>query len=348
MESNVDELAERIPMLRVAGESKKEASVAEVLDDEPPLLEQMMKAAAEAKQQQQQQKAAQARKESKDAFAGAFKKGFLNSNPKPQQKAKAAAAPVSKSVTKPAASSENVKARASGQQTAPLPATKPADDIPTITARPTASSHVFSEVQDALAEEQAALLGQLKPEDWLTDDLMQKFARNPILVAGMQNPHMSAALQEFQTNPQQAMMKYRNHEPTRNFLMEFSRLMGEHFTKLGEAQERERKAEAQTSQTKGGPVREIGPLEQKALETHKANIQQQAPVVVSKAEQEEEERVRRILNDPELSRILMDPQVQRMIQECGDPRRLQEHMRKPESAAILRKLMDAGLVQIAR
>lgn len=61
---------------------------------------------------------------------------------------------------------------------------------------------------------------------------MQQFARNPVLVAGMQNPQMSAALQEFQANPRQAMMKYRDNEPVQNFLMEFSRLMGEHFTKV--------------------------------------------------------------------------------------------------------------------
>jgi hypothetical protein len=95
-------------------------------------------------------------------------------------------------------------------------------------------------------------------------------------------------------------------------------------------------------------VREIGPLEQRALEAHKANLKNQAPVLVSKEEQEEQERVQRILSDPELSRLLMDPQVQRLIQECGDPRKFHENMRNPESAAILKRLIDAGLLQIAR
>ena len=112
---------------------------------------------------------------------------------------------------------------------------------------------------------------------------------------------------------------------------------------LGEQQEKQRSASAPAPM-----LREVGPLEQQAIETHKRNVERQAPVVVSKEEQEQERKVQQILNDRELSTLLMDPAVQTLIQDCGDARKFQQHMRDPRSAAILQKLMNAGLVQIAR
>lgn len=59
-------------------------------------------------------------------------------------------------------------------------------------------------------------------------------------------------------------------------------------------------------------------------------------------------RLDQILADPELRSLLMDPDMQRVLQECGQPGKLQLYMRDPVMSAKLRKLAEAGLVQIQR
>ena len=46
-----------------------------------------------------------------------------------------------------------------------------------------------------------------------------------------------AAFQEFQTNPQEAAKKYGNNTEMKEFIQEFSGLMGNHFTGLAEKQD---------------------------------------------------------------------------------------------------------------
>jgi hypothetical protein len=42
----------------------------------------------------------------------------------------------------------------------------------------------------------------------------------------------------------------------------------------------------------------------------------------------------------------MDPNLQRILMECGDPKKLQQHMKNPEIVGKIKKLQKAGLVQI--
>ncbi len=42
----------------------------------------------------------------------------------------------------------------------------------------------------------------------------------------------------------------------------------------------------------------------------------------------------------------MDGKMQQVLMDCGDPVNFQQHMRDPSTAAKLRKLQQAGLVQI--
>jgi len=60
----------------------------------------------------------------------------------------------------------------------------------------------------------------------------------------------------------------------------------------------------------------------------------------------EEERVQQILNDPQLRELLMDAELQKTLMECSQPQRLQYHMRNPELAKKIRRLVDAGLVKL--
>lgn len=56
--------------------------------------------------------------------------------------------------------------------------------------------------------------------------------------------------------------------------------------------------------------------------------------------------VEQILQDPELRDLLMDGNMQRVLMECGDPVKFRQHLADPVTARKLRKLKDAGLVQI--
>ena len=53
-----------------------------------------------------------------------------------------------------------------------------------------------------------------------------------------------------------------------------------------------------------------------------------------------------VLSDPVLRGLLTDPGMQRVLQECGQPGGMARHMRDPETAAKIRRLADAGLVQL--
>jgi hypothetical protein len=57
-------------------------------------------------------------------------------------------------------------------------------------------------------------------------------------------------------------------------------------------------------------------------------------------------RHQQILEDPELRSLLMDAEFQRILVECGDPVKLQAHMRNAETARKIRKLQQSGLVQM--
>ncbi len=45
-------------------------------------------------------------------------------------------------------------------------------------------------------------------DKWMTPELMEKFARNPVLRNGLADPRCMAALEEFQRNPKEAFKKY--------------------------------------------------------------------------------------------------------------------------------------------
>ncbi|CAM9884751.1 unnamed protein product [Phaeothamnion confervicola] len=54
-----------------------------------------------------------------------------------------------------------------------------------------------------------------------------------------------------------------------------------------------------------------------------------------------------VLSDAGLRTLLMDPELQAVLQDCGRPGRLAYYMtQRPDIAAKIRRLADAGLVQL--
>ena len=105
-----------------------------------------------------------------------------------------------------------------------------------------AKSLQLPEVQSKIEAEkaEAAKLGANGANKWMTPELMKKIAATPVLRKGFGDPRCQAAMAEMQTDPQGAMRKYGDQPEMKAFLMAFMKLMGEHFTKLAEEEDKER------------------------------------------------------------------------------------------------------------
>lgn len=56
---------------------------------------------------------------------------------------------------------------------------------------------------------------------------------------------------------------------------------------------------------------------------------------------------KRAMNDPEVQRILGDPAMRMILEQMqSDPKAVQDHLRNPEVARKIEKLMEAGLIGI--
>ena len=194
-----------------------------------------------------------------------------------------------------------------------------------------------------MPEVQSSMAQMLKDQtsDWATPDLLEKIARDhPKLAAGLGNPRYAAALQSMQTDPKGTLERLRRDSPdVLSWLQEFCGLMGEHFVKLGAEQGAgEEKAQpARTSQN----VREIGPLEEKAMRRNNRNESN------AKQAGELDDQVLSILGDEELRSILLDPKMQSVMEECTQPGKVRYYMSHEQIGPKLRKLMDAGLLSLA-
>ena len=148
-----------------------------------------------------------------------------------------------------------------------------------------------------------------------------------------------------QKDPKEAERRYKGDPDVDEFIREFGKIMSGHFNKLG-AQQEEEQQRKQGGIPNPKPVQEIGPLHAEALERGKQQEKQKS--TSQQFTDASDERVREIVNDPELSSMLMDPKLQQILQECGDPVKFQMHMRNPETRKKIEKLYKSGLVGTAR
>ncbi|XP_005100058.1 uncharacterized protein LOC101846737 [Aplysia californica] len=157
---------------------------------------------------------------------GGLKKGFLfgGSPNKPKQSNSTS---TSGNVTSTKAKSENSAPPVKEIKTSKV---KQEDEVPFIQANgKTESGLTFNEVQQAMSESK----GLLENQDWITDDLLNKVEGNEMLLKRFTDPHFMKALEEFQTNPQAALEKYKSNKEVEKFLLEFCGLIGDHFTHMG-------------------------------------------------------------------------------------------------------------------
>ena len=198
-----------------------------------------------------------------------------------------------------------------------------------------------------LSEVQSAILShmQTNSEQWATPELLDSITQNhPKLAQGLQNPQFLTALQSMQSNPKETLERLKQTSPEIvDMLMEFCGVLGEHFTKLGENSNKDKT----TSKGSGLPplpsqkIREIGPLEKKALEKHQKESKQRQQSL------NEDEEVAAILGDEELHSILLDPKMQEVMSECSKGNKLNYYMSHPEIGPKLQRLVQAKLMQVA-
>ncbi|EOD22098.1 hypothetical protein EMIHUDRAFT_240524 [Emiliania huxleyi CCMP1516] len=169
-----------------------------------------------------------------------------------------------------------------------------------------ASTLQLPEVQSSMAEAEAAAGGAVAGASWVTPELLAKVAADPLLRKAFTDARCAEAMEALQTDPKSAMERY-GHA--------FLKLMGEHFSALGEE----------------GAAREAA-IRPAAVETAE--------------ERSAREAADKALRDPEVVAILQEPRMQALLQRLHEGRSLEveAEMRAPDTMRKLRRLAEAGLI----
>ena len=309
------------------------------------MMQEMMAAQAAAAAKKDKVKRKEAKKITKN-FGKGLKGGFFNKPKKKKKKKKANAK------AKPKA-----KAASTGD-----------DGVVSIEGGSEASRReaqerlVMPEVQSQMAGERAAAqaaaqkLAQDGGKGWATQHLFQRMAKNPALAMGLQDPECQEVMAMLQKDPAAAMQRCKGSPKLQRFFTEFCGLMGDHFGKLGEKQDEE---EAKKKKKAGGgaaagaaaappaapaPKKKKGPLIQEVKSAAEIAAEKKKAAADAKLQKEAD----RILEDKSLHEILTDPETRGVLQRCGNPGEMNRFMRDPKWGPRLRKLIDAGVVNVQR
>eukprot|EP00912_Choanoflagellata_sp_UC4_P000615 UC4_evm7s379 len=199
------------------------------------------------------------------------------------------------------------------------------EDIPFIKGSANSASGINKDIQDQL-EKGKNFLDQRKDE-WLNDDLLKKIEKNPKLVKRAQDKNFMVAFGEFQRDPKEFRRKYGDSPEILEFCKEFMGLMGEHFTKLGE---KEAKQKAPSAAIKAPPI--------------------------SKEQQKLENQMADALKRPDVQNALQDPRIQNLIHTLREnPNDIQmaqrltmQAQRDPDMLQKILALQQAGLLGMQR
>lgn len=314
------------------------------VNQEESLMEQMMKEALKAKKENDEKKNTSIRKDAKQSFG--LKKGFLNtasssSSSKTKSKSKQTKENPLQTKLKSKLDREPVYELDSEGNMIPL--------IPKSTATSTRKNPLhLDEVQESMNASSNTFAS-----NWSTSpDLLQRISSDPILFKDMTNPKYTAALEALQRDPKEAMKRFENHPDVKDFLNRMCRVLGDHFTELGEKQDQEQEqVKEQEKKTQGHSKdvkeKDVGPLAYSALQKEKLR-QEQGKESFDKMSKTEQDQVDTIMKDQELTRILMDVDMQRVMQECSTiPGKMKMYMSHDVHGAKLRKLIQAGLLRMA-
>jgi hypothetical protein len=321
-----------------------------------------------------------------------MKKGFLNSSsstkPKKTAKAKAASSVSVKTSSKEgnsqtATSSNNTSTSNliyeldSDGNMMPIPkeSSSTAAAATTTTTLPTNATNTTNNNNPLLLHEVQSTMAthlQNTTSEWATPSLLAHISENhPNLERGMNNPKFMAVLHGMQSNPKETLERLQrendgddgdgSNDGVLEFVKEFCGVLGEHFVRLGEEEEEKAQQQKQNLQWSEPKVRELGPLEEKALHAHQIEQEKQrkeqsatitksasTPSNTTQTTNAMDDQVASILANDDLRSILLDPKMQQIMQECtSQDGKLHYYMRHEEYGPKLRKLMEAGLLKFA-
>ena len=181
-------------------------------------------------------------------------------------------------------------------------------------ADPLRLADVQKSMDEQAASSSAAKVGGGGAPEWVTPALLQQIASDPLLRKAFTDPKCAAAMAALQQDPKKAMETYKDVPEMKEFLVKFMGLMGEHFTALADA-----------APPAAAPVQPVTPVQ---------------PV------SEEEQRVHKAMQDPEVVAILKDAEVQSVLQrlQMGKAHEVERSMTRPDMVRKLQKLSQAGLI----
>ncbi|XP_067945676.1 uncharacterized protein [Watersipora subatra] len=219
-----------------------------------------------------------------------------------------------------------------------------ASDVPHIKSDPskTGDHLVMQEVQ--------RMRDQLQKTDaWLTEDLLNKLGNNDKLMTMMADPRCERALQEFQANPDKALITYQHDKYIQEFFREFCDVLGNHYENLHEASigvvdnvKGAQKAPP-TTERKEELIKEVKSTRR---QTTAPKSHQQL-----KKEDDEDAKVKQVLSNPELVEILQSENIMELIRSLKDnPSEAQRLLLAggKEFQEKVKTLVDAGLLAFQR
>jgi hypothetical protein len=178
------------------------------------------------------------------------------------------------------------------------------------------------EVQEAMSASSSNLLRRTIQNEFTSPDLLNRIQQNPKLIRGMNDTQCMAALDALQKNPKAAIEKFRDYPNVLEFINEMLSLLGDHFLELNE--------------TKDSDDDDKKSMEKKIT-------------YLEKEEDKLSRSVRDVIRDKELTSLLMDQDIQRVMHECSTaPILTRKYMSDPVYGPKLKRLMDAGLLQLVQ
>lgn len=173
---------------------------------------------------------------------------------------------------------------------------------------------VLADVQNAMKQN-----GDLfSNKEWLTEDLLSNVESNEKLFKQLSDPKIARAVDMMQKDPKSAMEYYKNDMEVQLFFKEFYKVLGSHFTKLGDKSE---STGATTSVSSPQITEALGSGDEKAMKD--------------------------ILSNPEIREILSRPDIQQLITLLrNNPDEAQKHLSTCDARfrADIAKLVNAGVL----
>ncbi|XP_071956529.1 uncharacterized protein [Antedon mediterranea] len=253
---------------------------------------------------------------------GGMRKGFLFNSGK------------SKPQTKSKVQSENPK-------TIPDSEVKTSNDNITVLKpkKETTNQHEIAEVQEAMKE---TIPSWLENKSWITGDLLATIEKHPKLAEQIQKPKFAMAVARFQDSPQKAMSDFQHDPELQQFFKEFFSVLGDHFTKLGDSQTNPTNYDAMNCGNSGIRVHEgSADIAPQCSSSNKLN----------QSTQEDEIRMQKILEDPEIREVLADTRIQRLFEMLRkEPHKVQGLLQRASAdlKPKVQRLVDCGLLDYQR